>query len=153
MALIKCPECGKLISDKAATCPNCGFDVQKAFMPYSQYRYQPNSVTPEPIIEKRKAPFGGIALTMSIISCMCLFLYCILGSFIEIVAIFSICFTGGLVTGILGLVFSSKGLRKAKWNRQAIKSIAPLVVGKVFSIVSISILGLCFLVFLSERIF
>lgn len=24
MALIKCPECGKEISDKAATCPNCG---------------------------------------------------------------------------------------------------------------------------------
>ena len=24
MALIKCPECGKEISDKAASCPNCG---------------------------------------------------------------------------------------------------------------------------------
>ena len=24
MALIKCPECGKEISDKAAACPNCG---------------------------------------------------------------------------------------------------------------------------------
>lgn len=24
MALIKCPECGKEISDKAPTCPNCG---------------------------------------------------------------------------------------------------------------------------------
>lgn len=27
MALIKCPECGKEISDQAASCPNCGFVV------------------------------------------------------------------------------------------------------------------------------
>ena len=24
MALIKCPECGKEVSDKAQSCPNCG---------------------------------------------------------------------------------------------------------------------------------
>lgn len=28
MALIKCNECGKEISDKAATCPNCGCPIQ-----------------------------------------------------------------------------------------------------------------------------
>lgn len=28
MALIKCPECGKEISDKAASCPNCGCPVE-----------------------------------------------------------------------------------------------------------------------------
>ena len=27
MALIKCPECGKDVSDKAASCPFCGFAV------------------------------------------------------------------------------------------------------------------------------
>lgn len=27
MALIKCPECGREISDKAIACPNCGFPV------------------------------------------------------------------------------------------------------------------------------
>lgn len=27
MALIKCPECGKEVSDKAVTCPNCGFKI------------------------------------------------------------------------------------------------------------------------------
>ena len=27
MALIKCPECGKAVSDKAEACPNCGFPV------------------------------------------------------------------------------------------------------------------------------
>lgn len=27
MALIKCPECGKQISNQAASCPNCGFPI------------------------------------------------------------------------------------------------------------------------------
>lgn len=30
MALIKCPECGKSVSNKAKTCPNCGFAVSKS---------------------------------------------------------------------------------------------------------------------------
>lgn len=29
MALINCPECSKEISDKAESCPNCGFPIQK----------------------------------------------------------------------------------------------------------------------------
>lgn len=28
MALIKCPECGKEISDQATSCPNCGYPIQ-----------------------------------------------------------------------------------------------------------------------------
>lgn len=27
MALIKCPECGREVSDKAKVCPNCGFGI------------------------------------------------------------------------------------------------------------------------------
>lgn len=27
MALIKCPECGKQVSDKASSCPNCGCPI------------------------------------------------------------------------------------------------------------------------------
>ena len=30
MALINCPECGKQISDKAASCPDCGYPLQKS---------------------------------------------------------------------------------------------------------------------------
>ena len=30
MALIKCPECGKEISDKATSCPNCGCPIAAA---------------------------------------------------------------------------------------------------------------------------
>ncbi len=29
MSLIKCPECGKEISDKAPRCPNCGYEASK----------------------------------------------------------------------------------------------------------------------------
>ena len=29
MALIKCPECGKEISDRAKKCPNCGFPIKR----------------------------------------------------------------------------------------------------------------------------
>ncbi len=28
MALIKCPECGKEISDQASKCPSCGYPVK-----------------------------------------------------------------------------------------------------------------------------
>lgn len=31
MALINCPECGKQVSDKAYSCPNCGFPVRAIF--------------------------------------------------------------------------------------------------------------------------
>ncbi len=33
MALIKCPECNKEISDKAVFCPNCGFPIQETNRP------------------------------------------------------------------------------------------------------------------------
>lgn len=29
MALIKCPECGKEISDKAGKCPHCGYPIEE----------------------------------------------------------------------------------------------------------------------------
>ena len=31
MALIKCPECSNEVSDKAASCPKCGYPIQAAF--------------------------------------------------------------------------------------------------------------------------
>ncbi len=30
MALIKCPECGKEVSDAASNCPNCGYPLRRA---------------------------------------------------------------------------------------------------------------------------
>ena len=36
MALIKCPECSKDISDKAANCPNCGCPLNKQKIEYNK---------------------------------------------------------------------------------------------------------------------
>ena len=33
MALIKCPECGKQISNAAISCPGCGFPIKKSYEP------------------------------------------------------------------------------------------------------------------------
>ena len=33
MALIKCPECKKKISDKCENCPNCGYPIDKICKP------------------------------------------------------------------------------------------------------------------------
>lgn len=38
MALIKCPECGKEISDKAINCPNCGFPINQVEVETEQDR-------------------------------------------------------------------------------------------------------------------
>ncbi|MCI5639640.1 MAG: zinc-ribbon domain-containing protein [Lachnospiraceae bacterium] len=29
MSLIKCPECGKDVSNNASVCPNCGYSIRK----------------------------------------------------------------------------------------------------------------------------
>ena len=137
MALIKCPECGKQISDKAATCPNCGIDVQKAFMPSPQHRYQPNSVAPETFIKTRRAPFSIVALILSIVSYI---LLAIMSTGIgtgrsEFVGII----LPVLLASILGFVFSIIGLTIVKRNRQAYTNKPMLVVSLVLSIVSIII--------------
>ena len=33
MAIIKCPECGRQISDKAPTCPSCGVEIAGKITP------------------------------------------------------------------------------------------------------------------------
>lgn len=38
MALIKCPECGKEISDKASSCPSCGYPINNTEIETEQDR-------------------------------------------------------------------------------------------------------------------
>lgn len=131
MSLIECPKCGKQISDKAATCPNCGIDVQKDLMSNSQYRYQQNSVNTQTFIKTRRAPFGIVALILSIVSFILMMLVIIIEEAGVIVF--------GLYAGILGLVFSIIGLTIVKRNRQAYTLKPMLVVSLVLCIVSIII--------------
>lgn len=52
MSLIKCPECGREVSDKARACPHCGFAVSEAVQEgkvvvygYTQYSIVNPSIT------------------------------------------------------------------------------------------------------------
>lgn len=53
MALIKCRECGKEISDKANTCPNCGCPVEAIPINLSKTLPPTNTITP-PVRKKKK---------------------------------------------------------------------------------------------------
>lgn len=62
MALIKCPECGKEISDRATSCPNCGYPISQEPQPTAENVISPDGVafqhTPvqavanEPVLEE-----------------------------------------------------------------------------------------------------
>lgn len=66
MALIKCPECGKEVSDKASTCPNCAYpfgnnnDIVNELKKQSEYT----------IICEKKRTFK-VFLTLTIICVAC----------------------------------------------------------------------------------
>ena len=60
MAMIKCPECGREISDKAAACPGCGAPItggQTVIQDADTLEFQPT-----PIGESGKKPTQGIVL-------------------------------------------------------------------------------------------
>lgn len=42
MALITCPECGNQVSDKARTCPQCGFTAKETLLDKTQKRLNPH---------------------------------------------------------------------------------------------------------------
>lgn len=48
--LIPCPECGKQISDKAVSCPGCGYpveEIRKKYMVFPFDRETMTGITPE----------------------------------------------------------------------------------------------------------
>lgn len=68
MALITCPECGKEISDKAATCPGCGAPItgsQPVMQDADTVEFKPT-----PVGGAEKKPTKGIALIVGGIALM-----------------------------------------------------------------------------------
>lgn len=66
MALIKCPECGKEISDKAKSCPNCGYPIT-----INQQR-NPAPIQVQPMcqdVKPKNSTLGILALVFSILGC------------------------------------------------------------------------------------
>lgn len=60
MALIKCPECGKEISDKAGKCPHCGYPIEEHLKRERQkelYKIKLNSITMPDKPKKDNRPF------------------------------------------------------------------------------------------------
>lgn len=60
MALIKCPECGKEISDQANICPHCGYEI------IAQNEYMKKENKEIPIYKNRKY----ISILMCVIGCI-----------------------------------------------------------------------------------
>lgn len=75
MAMINCPECGKEISDKAATCPNCGAPVERCKAPEIEVQSSKNlSERYRKRDEKSKASkLSIVSLVLSIIGCTYIF--------------------------------------------------------------------------------
>jgi len=40
MALIKCPECGREVSDQAVACPECGYPIRKVEYTFATVGYR-----------------------------------------------------------------------------------------------------------------
>ncbi|MGN1236073.1 MAG: zinc ribbon domain-containing protein, partial [Bacteroidaceae bacterium] len=61
MSLIKCPECGKVFSDRAAHCPQCGLPTSDALKSIvddpSIPNPQPSNPTPQPSPSPSPSPY------------------------------------------------------------------------------------------------
>ena len=68
MSLIKCPECGKEISDKSISCPNCGYPIENTVIPQQDSNNNQIPVSP-PVKQKRKGIGCLIPLFILFIAC------------------------------------------------------------------------------------
>lgn len=67
MAMINCNECGREISDRATSCPNCGAPIQQPMQGYSTN--QVNNTVQPPIAQKQSG-LGIVALVMVCTGCL-----------------------------------------------------------------------------------
>lgn len=136
MALIKCPECKKEVSDKAVSCPNCGYQIPKkefcrscgaqinqgvAFCPQCGAEVEPRnnggeyySRTPQ-YANYNNEKINGLCLSGMIVSICSLFLD----------------FFG--LTAITGIVLSSIGLSQVKgtYGKNRNFAIAGIIIGSI----------------------
>lgn len=72
MALIKCPECGKEISDKSYSCVHCGFPIRSR-APQSPNTHQAYSAPTQAKVKPQKRSSLGTIVSITI--CILLVLY------------------------------------------------------------------------------
>ena len=66
MALIKCPECGKEISDKAAICPNCGCPIRREPIESLQEEYAEDEEESNSELWKNDIAYGILSIIICI---------------------------------------------------------------------------------------
>ena len=59
MAIVLCPECQKEISEKAVTCPHCGYPLKPSAPNHSSVQ--------APVVQKRKIPGRGFGITSMVL--------------------------------------------------------------------------------------
>lgn len=109
MALIKCPECGNEISDKATACPHCGAPLSRTNSPnvtsQSSNSYSDRYRAPENNSGKVSA-LSIIALILSVIGCTYIFgIICAIIDLVKKDGRKKICSIIALCIGILWLFF------------------------------------------------
>lgn len=62
MALIKCPECGKEISDSAASCPNCGCPIRQESIEHLQEEYEEDEEESNSELWKNDIVYGVLSI-------------------------------------------------------------------------------------------
>lgn len=63
MALVKCPECGKEVSNSAAVCPNCGYGIKKYYDEKKEREYQQRKLNSIPMPNKPEKESSWIILS------------------------------------------------------------------------------------------
>lgn len=126
MALIKCHECGKEISDKAMVCPNCGCPIEQPKTaaesvtqnddlsnepPKTTYNNNPvpNTTNNKDSAKKKESPLGIAGLILSLLFCVPVFP--LAGLIMCIIAVRnknkkSTCAKIGIVISIISLIIS-----------------------------------------------
>lgn len=74
MALIKCPECGHEISDRAESCPHCGCPVQKN-QSITKKKVLQSQIISEDIVKKKKRKMFSIAIIAIVLLVILVALY------------------------------------------------------------------------------
>ncbi len=100
MPMIKCPECGKEISDKAAACPNCGCPIKKSNAEFIKQNTEEMWEKDDNCVSNEESP-------VSIISLVC-YVSGVIFSFINI----GIAFALGVIAIILAIVASCQTSQK-----------------------------------------
>ena len=94
MALIKCPECSKDVSDKAQSCPNCGYELKKS----DNIKTESNKISTSSITDK-KIKLGNREVPVIVV----IFLVIAVGYFI---------YNGGIGGSVIGKTFEDSAGEK-----------------------------------------